>query len=91
MFIEAMVDAAEYLDLPRENAYILAAQAVKGAAEMVLKSGKHPEELKDMVCTPAGTAIEGVKYLEGQGIRSIIMKAVIVSAEKAKMLSDKYK
>lgn len=91
MFIEAMVDAAEILGLPKNKAYMLAAHAVEGAAKMVIETKKHPGELKDMVCSPAGTAIEGVRFLEEKGIRGIVMEAVIITAEKAKLLSEKYK
>jgi len=58
-----------------DKAYSFAAQAVKGAAEMVLQTGKHPGELKDQVCSPAGTTIEGVAALEEYGFRNAVLKA----------------
>ena len=61
MFIEAMADAAVQAGMPRSQAYEFAAQSVMGSAKMVLETGKHPAELKDMVCSPAGTTIEAVK------------------------------
>jgi len=91
MFIEAMADAAVQLGLPRNKSYIMAAQAVRGTAKMVIETGKHPGELKDMVCSPAGTTIEGVRILEKKGMRSAVMEAVIAAAEKAKAFGEKYK
>lgn len=91
MFIEAMADAAVLLGLPRNRSYIMASQAVIGAAKMVKETGKHPGELKDMVCSPAGTTIEGVRILEQKGLRTAVMEAVIASAQKAKGMGDIYK
>ena len=51
---------------------------------MVLETGKHPAELKDMVCSPAGTTIQAVKTLEEQGFRSALMEAMAVCAEKSR-------
>ncbi|NLX61017.1 MAG: pyrroline-5-carboxylate reductase [Tissierellia bacterium] len=82
MLIEAMADAAVLLGMPRKDAYIFAAKAVEGAARMVVESGKHPGELKDAVCSPGGTTIEGVVKLEEKGFRSSIIEAMIKSAEK---------
>ena len=61
--------------MPRAQAYEFAAQAVMGRAKMVLETGKHPGELKDMVCSPGGTTIEAVRQLEKGGFRSSIMEA----------------
>lgn len=84
MMIEAMADAAVADGMARDMAYKFAAQAVYGSAKMVLESGKHPGELKDMVCSPAGTTIEAVRTLEKEGFRSSIMEAMRVCTAKAK-------
>lgn len=76
MLIEAMADAAVAGGMPRQQAYQFAAQAVLGSAKMVLDTGKHPGELKDMVCSPAGTTIEAVRILEERGFRSAIIDAM---------------
>ena len=76
MFIEALADAAVRCGMPRKQAYIYAAQTVKGSASLVLETGKHPAELKDSVCSPAGTTIEGVAALEEYGFRNAVIKAV---------------
>ena len=84
LFIEAMADAAVADGMPRAQAYKFAAQAVLGSAKMVLETGKHPGELKDMVCSPAGTTIEAVKVLEKRGFRSAVMEAMETCTKKAK-------
>ena len=58
MMIEAMADAAVADGMPRPQAYKFAAQAVMGSAKMVLETGKHPGELKDMVCSPASSVVQ---------------------------------
>ena len=84
MFIEAMADAAVADGMPRAQAYEFAAQAVLGSAKMVLETGKHPGELKDMVCSPAGTTIEAVRVLEEKGMRSAVFEAMKACTRKAK-------
>lgn len=86
MFIEAMADAAVAAGMPRTQAYEFAAQAVYGSAKLVLESGKHPGELKDMVCSPGGTTIEGVRILEEKGMRGAVMDALLATVEKSKKL-----
>ena len=84
MFIEAMADAAVAEGMPRAQAYQFAAQSVLGSAKMVLETGKHPGELKDMVCSPAGTTIEAVRVLEKTGFRSSIMECMKECAYKSR-------
>lgn len=86
ILIEAMADAAVAEGMPRDKAYKFAAQAVMGSAKMVLNTGKHPGELKDMVCSPAGTTIEAVRVLEEKGFRSAIIEAMHACAEKSRNL-----
>lgn len=83
MFIEAMADAAVLAGMPRKQAYEFSAQAVLGSAKMVLETGMHPGELKDMVCSPAGTTIEAVKVLEEKGFRAAVMDAVEACVDKS--------
>lgn len=82
MMIEAMADAAVLGGLPRDKAYIFAAQALYGSAKMYLDTKKHPGELKDMVCSPGGTTIEAVRTLEETGFRSSIIEAMMACIEK---------
>ena len=86
MFIEAMADGAVAAGMPRAQAYEFAAQAVYGAAKLVLESGKHPGELKDMVCSPGGTTIQGVRILEEKGMRGAVIDALTVTVEQSKKL-----
>ena len=76
LMIEAMADGAVAQGIPRKLAYKLAAQAVAGSAKMVLETGLHPAELKDQVCSPAGTTIEAVKALEMNGFRYSLINAM---------------
>jgi len=86
MFIEAMADAAVAGGMPRDKAYTFAAQAVMGSAKLLLESGKHPGELKDMVCSPGGTTIGAVRVLEDKGFRSAVFEAVTESTRIARQL-----
>lgn len=87
MFIEALADAAVYEGLPRSDAYKLVGQTLIGCGKLFLESGKHPGELKDSVCSPGGTTIVGVRYLEEAGFRGAVIKAVTKTIKKSKEMS----
>jgi pyrroline-5-carboxylate reductase len=76
LMIEALVDGGVKVGLPREIAHQLAAQTVLGAAQMVIETGMHPAQLRDMVTTPAGTTIEALAALEHSGLRAALIDAV---------------
>jgi pyrroline-5-carboxylate reductase len=84
MFIEAMADAAVEGGMTRTQAYTFAAQAVLGAAKMVLETDMHPGQLKDMVCSPAGTTIQAVRVLEEKGMRGAVMDAMKTCLDKSR-------
>ncbi len=88
LFIEALADGGVKAGLPRDLALELAAATVRGAATMVLQTGRHPGALKDMVTSPGGTTIEGINALEAKGFRSAAMDAVSASFQKAIKLSS---
>jgi len=89
MFIEALADGGVLAGLPRDVATILAAQTVFGSAKTVLETRKHPGELKDMVASPGGTTIEGIRTLEESGFRGAVMDAIEAGAKKSAELGGK--
>ena len=86
MFIEALADGAVSRGLPRAKAQLYAEQTVLGAAKLALESHRHPGELKDAVCSPGGTTIEGVLALENGAFRHTVSNAVTAAYDKTAKL-----
>jgi len=89
LVIDALADGGVAAGLKRADAIKLAAQTMLGAARMVLKTGSHPDALRDQVTSPAGTTIEGVRTLEKAGLRSALIEAVLAAAERSRALGKK--
>ena len=89
LFIESLADGAVACGLPRAKAQEYAAQMALGAARMVLESGQHPGALKDAVCSPGGTTIQGVRALEEHSFRAAVQSAVIAAFEKSREFAGK--
>ena len=87
VLIEAMADAAVMEGMPRKQAYRFAEQSVLGTAKYLLETGTHAAELKDLVSSPAGTAIQAVATLEEDGLRSTIIHALTACAQRSRELA----
>ena len=90
LVIEALADGGVKVGLSRSRALKLAAQAVFGAAKLLIETGEHPGRLKDQVTSPGGTAIAGIHTLEAGGLRTTLINAVEAASKRAKELGDAF-
>ena len=88
LFIEALADAGVAMGIPWNQAVEMAAQTVKGAAEMVLSSGQHVAQLKNAVCSPGGTTIQAVRVMEKEGLRRAVMEGALAAWNKARSMGQ---
>ena len=88
LFVEALIDAGVYVGLPRDTARALALQTVYGSVKLVMDSGQHPGQLKDMVVSPGGTTAEGLQALERGGVPAAVVDAVKAAYEKSLKLGQ---
>ncbi len=86
LFIESLIDAGVYLGMPREMARKLVLQTVGGSTDLVLQTGRHPADLKDMVTSPGGTTAEALMVFEEAGFTGAVLQAVAAAYEKSKAL-----
>ena len=88
LIIEALSDAGVKVGLSRYNALALAAHTVLGSAKLLIETGEHPGQLKDMVTSPGGTAIAGLHTLEAGGLRTTLMNAVEAATRRSRELGE---
>ena len=88
LFIEALIDAGVYVGMPRDMARTLALQTVFGSTRLVMETGRHPAELKDMVVSPGGTTAEALRVLEEQAVPAAIVAAVDAAYRKSVLLGQ---
>ena len=91
LYIDQLARAAVKLGMNKTLALEVAAQAVKGSAEMILNSESHPYELIDKVCSPGGTTIEGITALQENGFENAVNSAVTASYNKDCKMREKSK
>ena len=84
LFLEALADGAVACGVPRAKALEYGAQMLIGSAKLFLESDSHPAQLKDAVCSPGGSTMQGLRALAAGGMRSAVMEAVIATYEKNK-------
>lgn len=86
LVIEGLIEGGVRAGLPEDKALTLAAQTVLGAGKMVLETGLHPAKLREMVTTPGGTTVEGLKELERGNVKAALGMAVESAARRSKEL-----
>ncbi len=86
VLLEALADGAVACGLPRQKAMDYAAMTMAGAAEMYLQTHQHPGALKDAVCSPAGSTIQGIRVLEQRGFRGAAVDCVLAAYQRNKEL-----
>ena len=84
--MEGLADGGVACGLPRAKALLYAAQMIQGTGKLALETGLHPGILKDQVCSPGGSTIQGVRVLEERGVRGAMMDAVIAAWQRGKEL-----
>lgn len=89
VIIDALSDAGVATGLSRQNAVIMAAQTLLGAAKMVIETGEHPAKLRDMVTSPGGTTIAGIHVLEQRGVRAALIDAVQAATKRSQDMGKK--
>ena len=89
LFIEAMIDAGVYLGMQRDMARKLVLQTVLGSTRLVLESGRHPADLKDMVSSPGGGTVEALMAFERRGFKGVVLEAVAAAYDKYRLLGER--
>jgi pyrroline-5-carboxylate reductase len=87
LFLEAMIDAGVKIGIARDKSKVICSQVIKGTLKMLEEEDIHPTLMKEMITSPAGTTISGLSVLEESAFKGNIIKAVEISAKRAKELS----
>ena len=87
LIIEALIEAGFKKGLSRDLSKQLAAQTMLGAAHLCLQSDKEPAQLREMVTSPGGTTAAGLKVMEEENLRKIIIAAVEAATKRSKELA----
>ncbi len=90
LVVEAMADGAVAAGLPRHLSRQLAHKTLSGTASLLRKKNLHPAELKDMVASPAGTTISALRHLELAGLRSALIEAIVLAAQRSRQLAEDF-